>query len=136
MPTRFFTPVLCSLLCLAPRAAAVDKDKLRQSVNMPSLGVKLGAFQFTSGLGLVAPGEKAPPPRPAAVLSEALKNTPADAEIYAELCRSYTELGKKDLAEEARAKAEKLYRQRLQQQPGDARAHILLANSLDPAQDG
>src|SRR5690348_8890706 len=94
--------VLLGIVLLAgtPAAWSADKNKLRQAVTMPRVGVQVGFFKFDTALGgLGMMDDKAPPPRTVEVLLPLLKGTVEDAAIYAELWSSYAVLEKKDLAE-------------------------------------
>ncbi len=110
-------------------AQEVDKTKLRQSLKLPTIQMMQGIIlSSTQGVQLV--GQARDAREEIARITRELKGDATDAERYDDLCGFYGDLGDKDAAKKAAAKAVELFRARLKERPDDGRLLAKLAGSL------
>jgi tetratricopeptide (TPR) repeat protein len=126
-------PALAVVVLLAAAvplsAQQVDKAKLRQTLKLPTIQMMQGIIlSSTQGVQLV--GQARDAKEEIARITKELKGDATDAERYDELCGYHGELGDKEAAKKAAAKAVELFRTRLKERPEDGRLLAKLAGSL------
>jgi tetratricopeptide (TPR) repeat protein len=127
--------VLCPLLVLlaASTAGAVDREKLRQAMHLPSAQVFCGYGVSRHGQFASPADFTTPQPEKIAALEKELKGDAGDAERYCRLADLYFQARQPARGKEARRKAVALLREQLAQHPEDPSCLLYLADVLqDP----
>ncbi|HEY7425286.1 MAG TPA: hypothetical protein VH682_13725 [Gemmataceae bacterium] len=112
--------VLVALLFLAARTPAghVDKVKLRELAELPTVSVTVG-INFSITFGFSFNGKKPDPLAEIAQLQKQMKGDPSDVERYLRLSRLYTKAKREKKSDESDAKAVAICREQVRKHPDD-----------------